>query len=77
MRCYFMREGHIGAVEMVTDASDEAAVAEAKSLFAKRKDAFSGFEIWDRARFVHRHPAPAPKYARTADASGDDRGHGQ
>jgi len=57
MRCYFLREGHIGAVELLTDASDEAAIKEAEALFAERKDKFTHYEVWDRARFVHRFPA--------------------
>ncbi len=57
MRCYFMRNGHIGAVEMLTDVSDAAAIAQAQALFEQRKDKFAGFEVWDRARFVHRYPA--------------------
>lgn len=62
MRCYFMRNGHIGAVELVTDASDSAAITQAEVLFAKRQDKFEGFEIWDRTRLVHRHPVALPKY---------------
>ena len=59
MRCYFMRDGHIAAVEVLTDASDTAAIREADALFAERKDKdkFAGYEVWDRARFVHRFPA--------------------
>lgn len=56
MRCYFMRDGHIGAVEMLTDASDAAAIAQAQALFERCKDKFVGFEVWDRARFVYRYP---------------------
>ncbi|MGH6983109.1 MAG: hypothetical protein ACRED7_02205 [Stellaceae bacterium] len=56
MRCYFMRDGHIGAVEILADTSDAAAVAQAQALFEQRKDKFAGFEVWDRARFVHRYP---------------------
>lgn len=56
MRCYFMRDGHIGAVELLTDASDVAAIAQAQALFEERKNKFAGFEVWDRARFVHRYP---------------------
>lgn len=56
MRCYFMRDGHIGAVELLTDTSDAAAIAEAQALFEQRKGKFAGFEVWDRARFVHRYP---------------------
>lgn len=56
MRCYFMRNGHIGAVELLTDSSDAAAIEQAQALFEQRKDKFAGFEVWDRARFVHRYP---------------------
>jgi hypothetical protein len=66
VRCYFMRRGHIGAVEVVTDASDEAAIKQSETLFEQRKkDDFTGFEVWDCARFVHRHPPPAAKYTET------------
>lgn len=33
MRVYFLRNGHIRAVEPLTDVSDEAAVEEARELF--------------------------------------------
>ena len=63
MRCYFMRDGHIDAVELVTDASDEAAIKQAETLFEERKkNGFTGFEVWDCARFVRGHPEPPPKY---------------
>lgn len=52
-----MRDGHIAAVELLTDVSDAAAIAQAQTLFAERKDKYAGFEVWDRARFVHRFPA--------------------
>ncbi|MDE2228509.1 MAG: hypothetical protein KGL11_05655 [Alphaproteobacteria bacterium] len=55
MRCYFMRGGHIGAVEVLTDSSDAAAIKQAEGLFRERSEKFDGFEIWDRARFVHRY----------------------
>jgi hypothetical protein len=61
VRCYFMRNGHIGAVEVLTDASDEVAIKKAEALFEKRSKDFEGFEVWDRARFVYRHPLPLPK----------------
>ena len=57
MRCYFMRDGHIAAVELLSDASDAAAIAQALVLFKERQDKFAGFEVWDRARFVYRFPA--------------------
>lgn len=56
MRCYLMREGHIRAVEMVTDTSDEAAINEARTLFERRRNEFADFEVWDRARLVYRDP---------------------
>jgi|SRR5690348_16398739 len=56
VRCYFMRNGHIGAVELLTDESDAAAIAQAQTLFEERKHKYVGFEVWDRARFVHRFP---------------------
>jgi len=49
MRCYVMRDGHIGAVELLTDVSDAAAIARAQALFEQRKDKFAGFEVRDRA----------------------------
>jgi hypothetical protein len=68
MRCYFLRGAHICAVELLTDASDEAAINQAKMLFEKRKMEFAAFEVWDRARFVYRHPSLPPKYTVTPDA---------
>ena len=62
MRCHLMRSGQIAAVEVLTNASDNAAIVQAEALFAKRKDAFMGFEVWDRTRLVHRHPVALPKY---------------
>lgn len=56
MRGYFLHNGRISAVELLTDASDEAAVRQAHALFEKRKDEFESFEVWDQTRFVHRHP---------------------
>lgn len=52
-----MRDGHIGAVELLTDTSDAAAIAQAQVLFKERQDKYAGFEVWDRARFVYRFPA--------------------
>ena len=55
MRCYFLRNGHIHAVELLTDVSDKAAVEQAREPFEKRNGEFEAFEIWDRTRFVHRY----------------------
>jgi hypothetical protein len=58
MRCYFMRDGHIEAVEELPGLSDEQAIARAHALYAERKHLFEGFELWDRARVIIRHPEP-------------------
>lgn len=66
MRCYFMRDGHICAVEVIDDAkSDDEAIQLGFGLLRDRlgkKQTIHGFEVWDRARLVHRHPPPPPKY---------------
>ena len=59
MRCYFMRDGHIGAVEELPGLSDEEAIAKAHALFSERKHLFEGLEVWDRARVLIRHPESA------------------
>jgi hypothetical protein len=56
MRCYFMRDGHIEAVEELPGLSDEEAIAKAHALFSQRKHLFEGFEVWDRARVLIRRP---------------------
>ena len=58
MRCYFMRGGHIEAVEELPGLADEDAIAKAHALFAERKHLFEGFELWERARVLIRHPEP-------------------
>jgi hypothetical protein len=58
MQCYFMRDGHIAGVEMLTGLSDQDAIAKAQMLFSERGHRFDGFEVWDRARVVVRHPDP-------------------
>lgn len=69
MRCYLFRNGHIAAVEVLNAASDEAHVAQAHELFAKRETKFDGFEVWDRARLVYRSPDLPPAY-RSAPPNG-------
>ena len=59
MRCYFMRGGHIVAVEELFGLSEEEATAKAHALFSERKHLFEGFELWDHARFLEQaHPGP-------------------
>jgi hypothetical protein len=59
MRCYFMRDGHIEAVEELPGLSDEQAIEKAHALFSERKHLFEGFEVWDRTRVLIRHPESA------------------
>ena len=56
MRCFFLRDGHVAAVEILTALSDKDAIAQARSLFSERGTKFDRFEVWDRARVVLRHP---------------------
>jgi hypothetical protein len=67
MRCYFMRDGRIVAVELLNQETDEGRIDEAHKLFeAKgRPLGVEGFEVWDGPRFVFRFPSdlktPKPK----------------
>lgn len=63
LRCYFLKNGTIRSVEVVRCTSDEAAIEQALQLFEKRKDEFSGIELWDGARLVHQHPRDVRKTA--------------
>jgi hypothetical protein len=59
MQCYFMRDGHIEAVQELPGVSEEEAIAKAHALFSERRHSFEGFELWDRSRVLVRHPEPA------------------
>ena len=73
MRCYFMRDGHIEAVEELPGLADEEAIAKAHALFSERKHVFEGFELWEReirrtvatAKGGSKHEAPNPMDAWT------------
>jgi len=57
MRCFYMRNGHIQAVDFLDPDPDEALIDQARALFRKKTDQpLDGFEIWDGARRVHVHP---------------------
>jgi hypothetical protein len=63
MQCYFMRKGHVAAVEELTGLSEEEARDKAYQLFFERWDSFDGFELRDRARVITRNAvsrAPRP-----------------
>ena len=56
MRCYFMRGGHIAAVELLNAKSDEEAIEQCRALFEERKSKFEAFEVWDHARKIAHGP---------------------
>ena len=58
MRCYFMSDGHIVAVELLAATTDEGRIAEARELFnvKGKPQGAEGFEVWDGPRFVYRFP---------------------
>jgi hypothetical protein len=66
MRCYFMRAGHIAAVEDLPGLSDEEAQDKPHQLFFERKANFDGFELWDRTRVITRFPKPIDVLPETA-----------
>ncbi len=78
MRCFFLRGGHIAAVELMPGLTDEQAVEKCRLLYESRrsKEGYQGFEVWEEARMVHQHPAlsdrpPAPEHGEisySADA---------
>jgi hypothetical protein len=64
MRCYFMRDGHIVAVEVLTvGISDAEAIETSKILFREREATgfCDGFEVWDNARHLYRYELPDGK----------------
>ena len=58
VRCYFMKDGHIAAVEYLHRETDGSRIAEARELFELkgRPRGAEGFEVWDGPRFVYRYP---------------------
>lgn len=57
MRCYLMKNGHIGAVEFLAAKSDAKLIEQARAHFERRSiERFDGFEVWDGARRVYVHP---------------------
>ena len=65
-----MRNGHIQAVEEFFGLSEEEATVKAHALFSERKHLFQGFELWDHARFLTRHPGPGVDDPLRDDRSG-------
>jgi hypothetical protein len=58
MRCYFMREGRIENIELLSDGSDERLIMEAEAKFRQHGGTltYDGFEVWSGRRFVYRFP---------------------
>jgi hypothetical protein len=56
MRCFFMRNGRICAVEYLQENEDSKRIEEAHGLFAARRESLNaeGFELWDGTRFIYR-----------------------
>ena len=54
MRCFFMKEGHIKGVELLTVSSDAEAIEQGEALLRERADHFAAIEIWDKTRRVYR-----------------------
>jgi hypothetical protein len=72
MRCYFLRGGHIVAVEELIGLSDHEAIVKAHVLFSKRENPVETFELWDQTRVMIRHPpiAQEPAWAGGGPAAG-------
>ena len=62
MRCYFLKDGRIAAVELLSADTDEGRIAEARDLFNVKglPRGAEGFEVWDQGRFVYRYPEIQP-----------------
>jgi hypothetical protein len=63
MRCYFLKNGVIRAVEVVRCVSNDAAIEEALRLFEKSKYEFAEIEVWDGNRRVFHYPADVRRSA--------------
>lgn len=72
MRLYFLRNGHIAAVELLeTITDDQAAIRMGGARFLERlKEGFEGFEIWERDRVVFQYPPVGDDNAGPASKSG-------
>ena len=66
MRCYFIRGGHIVAVEELLGFTEEEAVRKAKFYFLQHKIEHEGYEVWNRDRLV-------AKYTKPVEDAGDLR----
>jgi len=58
MRCFFLRDGHIKAVHILEEDSDDGLIEQArkKFFFEGGRSVADGFEVWHGPRFVFRFP---------------------
>ena len=56
MRCFFMKNGRICAVEYLHETDDKKRIAESMDLFRAKglPIGAEGFEVWDHTRFIYR-----------------------
>lgn len=62
MRCFFMKDGHITSVQILTADTDTGLVEQARTAFYAKggRSIADGFEVWDGPRFVSRFPSDVP-----------------
>ncbi len=79
MRCYFLRGGHIVAVEELAGLSDKEAIVKAQVLFSESEIPAAAFEVWNQTRVIITHPpgAQEPAWAGGGPAAmeGEARWH--
>jgi hypothetical protein len=61
VRCYFMRDGHIAGIEMLPRTVGPRRSREGPQAVFKAQGRIDGFEVWDGARLVIRHPLTRTK----------------
>ena len=55
MRCYFLRNARIEAVELLKAGPDDKLIEQAKDLFRERaSQGYDSVEVWTGRRFVYR-----------------------
>jgi hypothetical protein len=60
VRCYFLRNARIEAVELLEPGPDENLIEQARALFQDRaSQGYECFEVWTGRRFVYRSSEPA------------------
>ena len=72
MRCFFMKQGHITAVELLPGLNDAEAVKKSHELFEARKNeaGYEGFEVWQEARVVFQYsPTTVGQISRSMRSS--------